>query len=139
MALYGRIGEITTTNVLFGADFRISDALFRPTSNFIGDYIQSAADNDRFYVAWTDTRSGNADIRFASLPVPDQFSVPQITAAGVELSLTTNPIGLYTIQASPDLGTWTTLTNFQATGFSFQMLHRVTATNVSTFYRASSH
>jgi hypothetical protein len=139
LSLYGRIGEITATNLLFGADFRLSDAPFQPTSNFIGDYIQCAADDERFSVAWTDTRSGNADIRFTSIPVPDRFATPQISQAGVQLSLTTNPIGLYTIQASADLDTWTTLTNFRATDFSFQMLHRVVPTNASTFYRASSH
>ncbi|MCI0538443.1 MAG: glycoside hydrolase [Verrucomicrobiales bacterium] len=140
---YGIFGSISETNVLFGLDFRIGEALFSsPTisdpsvASYLGDYIQAIADSETVYFAWTDSRSGNSDIRLAKVPIPDRFSEIQGASDILRVRLNTNPGRRYTIEASPDLHAWNTLTNFWADDFTFEMRGSSANAGPHTLYRA---
>ena len=50
--------------------------------------------------------------------------------------LNTNPGLNYTVQISSDMRDWTTLTNFMAGDFTFEMRESIPVTNSRRFYRA---
>jgi hypothetical protein len=75
---YGVVGTVGSNGAItFGGNFRISDASFPPVfgndpvvnPSYMGDYDQAVADNSNFYLSWGDNRLGDADVRFAKVPV----------------------------------------------------------------------
>ncbi|RIK02164.1 MAG: hypothetical protein DCC48_18425 [Acidobacteria bacterium] len=95
IGLWGRIAEVESTGLEFGHEFPIAtessppvyrqDPLLSP-GNFMGEFGQSSADAEYFYVAWTDTRLGDTfhrnqpDVRFAKIPVEGPGAV--LTTSG---------------------------------------------------------
>jgi hypothetical protein len=80
--VFGAIGDISGSSVTFEPNFRITDTSFpvvigqdpAVSASYMGDYDQSAADNNFFYVTWGDNRLPNPnfpahthqpDVRFA--------------------------------------------------------------------------
>lgn len=80
---FGAVATVAGANVTFQPNFRINTQAFPsvigqdPSVNptYMGDYDQSAADANFFYVPWADNRLGNAfhahqpDVRLARIPI----------------------------------------------------------------------
>src|SRR5262249_7342207 len=82
---FGAIGTASGPSVPCAATSRVPDVsfppvvnqdpAFGPTSTYMGDYDQAAADNGFFYTTWGDNRLGDAffahqpDVRLAKVPV----------------------------------------------------------------------
>lgn len=143
---YGIFASITGTIPLFGSDFRIGDNIFKlPASGsdpavktFLGDYIQAVADSEYVYFAWTDCRSGDADIRLAKIPIPDRFTRIAVQNGVAHLTFNTNPGRSYSLDRSVDLRNWTTLPISTITATDFSTTFNFGAPAVGAgFYRAS--
>jgi hypothetical protein len=99
---YAAVGTVTPTGVSLGPNMRISDTSFPvvigrdPVVNpvYMGDYDEAQADANFYNMTWGDNRSGNADVRFAKVPLPpSRLGGPVVIAVSPSAGPTTPPLG----------------------------------------------
>ena len=105
---FGVVGTVSGTTVSFGGNQQITTMSFPPVFGqdpvvngvYMGDYDQTAADNNFFYVVWGDNRDvgpagRHSNVRFAKVPVVAStgashytFDAPASVFAGDTFSIT---------------------------------------------------